>query len=481
MISFKHTKQSNKIILQCQDKDVFNNIREHFSIKNTGASFARRRFGGRSFSISDRKYAITPTGKFDIGLFFEIKKYIIEKQIVSDVVVDDSVISLLKIGKSCEVYTKFNKQLRDYQVDVISKALQLGWGTCVLGTGAGKTLVTAALIENYYLSSNNKNTFKCLVVVPDLGLVTQTYNEFLESGISFSVSQWTGKKQPNFECNVIICNMGILQSQFNQNEWIKFVDLLIVDEAHKIRSDNKVSKIISNIKTPNRYGFTGTLPEDDYEKWFIIGKLGPVIYEKSSFELRSESYLTNVDIKIIKLVYDRPNIPKITESKYRNELEFLYTNRDRNTFIQKLCNKLNYNTLILVNHISHGECLYELIKSTSSKQVFFIRGAVEVEERERIKQLMEKFDNIICIAISAIFSTGVNIHNIHNIMFVAGGKSFIRTVQSIGRGLRLNSNKEKLVIYDICDSLRYSTQHSLKRKDIYIKEKINYIEKTILI
>ena len=212
-----------------------------------------------------------------------------------------------------------------------------------------------------------------------------------------------------------------------------------------------------------------------------MGKLGPVIYEKSSFELRSESYLTNVDIKIIKLVYNKPAIPKITDSKYRNELEFLYTNKSRNMFIQKLCNKLNYNTLILVNHINHGEYLYDLIKSTSSKQVFFIRGAVEVEERERIKQLMEKFDNIICIAISAIFSTGVNIHNIHNIMFVAGGKSFIRTVQSIGRGLRLNSNKEKLVIYDICDDLKYSTQHSLKRKDIYIKEKINYIEKTILI
>ena len=481
MISFKHTKHSNKIILQCQDKDIFNNIREHFSIKNTGASFARRKFGGRSFSIKDRKYAITPTGKFDIGLFYEIEKYIIDKQIVSDVTIDDSVTNLLKIGKSYEVHTRFNKQLRDYQIDVIDKALKLGWGTCVLGTGAGKTLVTAALIENYYLNSNNKNTFKCLVVVPDLGLVTQTYNEFLESGISFSVSQWTGKKQPDFECNVIICNMGILQSQFSQNEWITFVDLLIVDEAHKIKSDNKVSKIISSIKTPNRYGFTGTLPEDDYEKWFIMGKLGPVIYEKSSFELRSESYLTNVDIKIIKLVYNKPAIPKITDSKYRNELEFLYTNKSRNMFIQKLCNKLNYNTLILVNHINHGEYLYDLIKSTSSKQVFFIRGAVEVEERERIKQLMEKFDNIICIAISAIFSTGVNIHNIHNIMFVAGGKSFIRTVQSIGRGLRLNSNKEKLVIYDICDDLKYSTQHSLKRKDIYIKEKINYIQKTILI
>lgn len=481
MILFKSNKQGTKLIIECHDKDIFNNIREHFSIKNDGATFARKKSNGRRIFIADRKYAITPTGQFDIGLFNEIKNYIINQQFVTNVKVEDSVYKLINVGFQTEIYTNFTKQLRDYQLEVVTRAVNKGWGTCILGTGAGKTLTTAALIENYYRNSNNKQTFKCLVIVPDLGLVSQTYEEFLESGISFSVTQWTGKKQPDLDCNVIICNMGILQSKFKESEWVKYVDLLIVDEAHKMKSDNKVSKIISEIKTRNRYGFTGTLPEDIYEQWFILGKLGPKIYEKNSSDLRKQNYLTNVDVKIIKLQYALPVIPNITDSAYRNELEYIYNHKIRNTFIQKLCEKLSNNTLILVNHIAHGEYLHEILQKQDKKQVFFIRGEVEVEERDSIKQLMEKNDNIVCIAISAIFSTGVNIRNIHNIMFVAGGKSFIRTVQSIGRGLRLHHNKEKLVIYDICDDLKYSTQHNEKRKQIYTDEQINYTEKIVMV
>lgn len=481
MIEFLTNKQKTKLILKCYDKDVFTDIREHFSIRNANAKFARKKFGNRGFHIPDRKYAITPTGQFDIGLFYEIKSYIIQQQIVTNIDIGEDVLNLLNSGTTKDIYTNFSLQLRDYQSEVLRRAMKTGWGTCVLGTGAGKTLTTAALIENYYRNCNNKNTFKCLVIVPDLGLVTQTFNEFKESGITFTLSEWTGKKQLDTSANVVICNIGILQTQFKDNEWVKFVDLLIVDEAHKIKSDNKVSKIIADIKTRNRYGFTGTLPEDNYEKWFIIGKLGPVIFEKNSSELRSQNYLTNVEVKILKLQYSLPVIPKITESAYRNELEYIYSHRVRNAFIQKLCDKINNNTLILVNHIVHGEYMYDLLSKELNKQVFFIRGEVEVEERERIKQIMENNNDVVCIAISAIFSTGVNIKNIHNIMFIAGGKSFIRTVQSIGRGLRLHENKDKLVIYDICDDLKYSSQHNEKRKQIYIKEKINYIEKVVMI
>lgn len=481
MITFSVNKQKNKLLIQCEDKDIFSDIREHFSVQNHGASFARKKLKGRGFYIPDRKYAITPTGQFDIGLFNSIKQYIIKQQISTNVEINDDVLRILNPGCNNDIFTNFTKDLRDYQLEVVDRAIKTGWGTCVLGTGAGKTLTTAAIIENYYRNSKNKQTFKCLVIVPDLGLVTQTYNEFLESGITFSLSEWTGKKHPNLDSNVIICNMGILRSKFKEHEWIKYIDLLIVDEAHKMKSDNKVSKIISDIKTRNRYGFTGTLPEDNYEKWFIIGKLGPVIYEKSSSELRAGNYLTNVEVKILKLLHNFPIIPKVTESAYRNELEYIYQHKIRNMFIQKLCNKLENNTLILVNHIVHGECLYNLLKNHLKKQVFFIRGEVEVEERERIKQLMENNDDVVCIAISAIFSTGVNVRNIHNIMFVAGGKSFIRTVQSIGRGLRLHNNKDKLVIYDICDNLQFSDRHNVKRKQIYSKEKINYTEKLITV
>lgn len=481
MINISVNKSKTKLIIKCEDNNIFNDIREHFSVLNEGASFARKKFKHRNVFISNRKYAITPTGQFEIGMLFEIKQYIIERQIAASVEIDQNVIDLVKKTVTTNIFTEFTKTLRDYQEEVVKKALKIGWGTCVLGTGAGKTLTTAALIENYYRNCNNKNTFKCLVIVPDLGLVSQTYEEFKESGITFSLSKWTGNDDLDNTTNVVICNAKILQSRFKQNEWVKYVDLLIVDEVHKVKSDNKISKIISEIKSRHRYGFTGTLPEDVFEKWFIIGRFGPVLYEKNSYELRAQKFLTNVEVKILELSYTPAIIPVITKNAYKNELEYIYNNRLRNLFISKLCDKIENNTLVLVNHIAHGTVLYDILSQNLNKQVFFIRGEVEVEEREKIKQIMETNNNIVCIAISTIFSTGVNIRNIHNIMFVAGGKSFIRTVQSIGRGLRLHDNKEKLVIYDICDDLKYSKQHNNKRKLIYDKETITYVTKNISI
>ena len=123
---------------------------------------------------------------------------------------------------------------------------------------------------------------------------------------------------------------------------------------------------------------------------------------------------------------------------------------------------------ILLNNIDHGQHLYDILsENLKHKQVFFIRGEVEVEERDKVKEIMENNNNVVCIAISSIFSTGVNIKNLHMILFAAGGKSFIRTVQSIGRGLRLNENKDELVIIDIADKLEYGIEHSNKRKEIY--------------
>ena len=145
-----------------------------------------------------------------------------------------------------------------------------------------------------------------------------------------------------------------------------------------------------------------------------------------------------------------------------------------------MCNKLEKNTLILVNHISQGVILSEYLTQCENKQIYFIRGEVEVETREDIKRIMEKDDNVICVAMSSIFSTGVNIKNIHNIIFAAGGKSFIRTVQSVGRGLRKHTSKNKLIIFDICDKLRYGLRHCEKRKEIYESEKIKYNEIKVL-
>ena len=475
MLTFDYNTSNRKLLIKTEDSSLFDKIREHFSVENDGARFARYR--GRF--AARRKYAITGTGACELGLYWDIRQYLIKEQIKVDVNITDKLQKVLDVGRDIELYKKFTLELREYQEEVIKKALKIGRGTCVLGTGAGKTLTTAALIENYFQNCPDKDTFKCMVLVPDLGLVSQTYEEFNNVGTTFKMTKWTGKNKPDLTSNVIICNIGIIQSQFDNNDWLKYIDLLIVDECHKIKATNKVSKIVSKIKTHNKYGFTGTLPENNLDKWSIIGKLGPVIYEKTSYELRLEDYLANVNVKVLNLAYKVP--PRyLSDNKYREELDFIYESPFRNTFLSKLCRKLDNNTLVLVNHIKHGLELEEYLKNSKEKQVYFIRGEVEVEERDKIKKIMEKDSNVICIAMSSIFSTGVNIKNLHNIIFAAGGKSFIRTVQSVGRGLRKHASKNKLIIFDICDKLRYGIRHSEKRKDIYEKEKIKYTQSIIL-
>lgn len=473
-ILFDYNSSTCKLLLSSDCGDTFNRIREHFSVENANAKFAGRfkRF------LPSRKYIITPLGACELGVYWLIRKYLIDTQIICDIQISEKLKSVLNIGKEVLPSINLKYELRDYQTDVLERAIKAGRGTCVLGTGAGKTLITAALIESFYQLQNKKELFKCIIIVPDLGLVEQTYNEFLASGITFKVTKWTGSNKLDLTANTIICNSGILQSQFPQNDWVKYVDLLVVDECHKIKPENKISKIISKIKTHNRYGFTGTLPEEQINKWSIFGKFGPIIYEKNSFELRIEDFLVSVEVKVIDITYtERPK--KISGNNYRDELQFLYNNSFRNNIIKNLCEKLSNNTLVLVNHIEHGETLLNLLTSLTDKRVYFIRGEVDVDEREKIKVIMENSNDIICIAISAIFSTGVNIKNLHNIIFTAAGKSFVRTVQSIGRGLRKHETKSKLIIIDLADNLTYSKSHSIKRQEIYKKEKINFSIKTI--
>ena len=183
MISFDYSKSTNKLKIRCEDTDLFSEIREHFSVENPNARFARRY---NRFAPS-RKYVITGTGTCELGLYWEIRKYLISNQINTDITISPNLKKALKVGIRTELCGGFKFELRDYQSDVVKKALSLGRGTCVLGTGAGKTFITAALIENFFRNSPDRDTFKCLMIVPDLGLVSQTYDELLTAVLRLSL------------------------------------------------------------------------------------------------------------------------------------------------------------------------------------------------------------------------------------------------------------------------------------------------------
>ena len=467
--------------------DMLDDIREHFSIKNEAAVFMRRY--GRF--MPPRTYAITPTGRFEPCLYFAIKDYIRNCQYVGEVTSSKELqeqIYPAKFNWHQQLDYRDNVRqlgitLRDYQEEIVKRCMSIGRGTIILATAGGKTLTSASLITqiyNLYKSPYNKGSFKALFIVPDRGLVEQTTQDFKDYGVPFTVSKWTGDDDLDINSEIIVANLGILQSKNSNLSWLTDIDLLIVDEVHKIRRGNKINDIFKLVKTPHRFGFTGTMPEEVLDQWNIIGKIGPVIYEKNSFDLRQDSYVSNAQIHILNLIHKTILPINRQKNSYREEIEQLTESKFRNSTIAKLSAKLSNNSLIMVDFIRHGEMLLQIVREHAPhKQVFFVQGEVEIEERDRIRKLMEEHNNIIVIAISKIFSTGINIKNLHYIIFACGGKAKVKIVQSIGRGLRLHKDKSQLIIFDVADNLYYSQRHADKRKQLYDKEQITFTEKDI--
>ena len=307
-------------------------IREAFSVTNDAAKFARYR---NRFTPS-RKYIITPAGRFDIGMYLEIKKYITNNNLPVKVNMSEAFKKLIFPSYTNKKVSQLKLTLRDYQHDIVSLCLRVGRGVTVLATAGGKTLTMASLLESVYTSNKN---FKCLLLVPNLSLVSQTASDFTEYGVSFTHSKWTGNHSLNLGTNVVIANTSILQSSKSDTSWIEHIDMLLVDEVHGLRKNNKINKILKTIRTPNRFGFTGTLPEEHIDQWNIIGKIGPILYEKGSYQLRTEDYIANALVQVLRIKYiQEPESGKRGDplDRYQKEMDFIIESEFRNKTISKL-------------------------------------------------------------------------------------------------------------------------------------------------
>lgn len=454
--------------------DYLPNIREHFSVEDKQQVFKRRYAIG--YRPQTRLYAITPQGRFETRLVFSILEFLQKQDIQFNIELTDKFKEVIFIPELKENLTKLNLDLRDYQEESVRLALKNKSGVIILPTSAGKTLVIATLVK----SIQDQHDFKALILVPDIQLVAQTYSDFIDYGIPESeITKWTGSTEPDKNAKIVISNAQILLSEKQDLSLLKDIKLLVIDEVHKLKYGNKINKVVEQIPALFRYGFTGTLPDYKIDQWNIFGKIGRVIYFKESIDLRDQNYISQVHVAALKLTYK--NTPQFTTPSmhnptagYEEEITWLQTNPYRNAIIIKLVNKSDKNTLIMVDRIAHGEELLRVLQESTKKQVHFVHGAVEIEEREMIRKLMEEHDNVACIAISKIFSTGINIKNLHNIIFAAIGKARIKIIQSIGRSLRKHSSKKLATIFDIWDNLRYGNKHMVERLALYDREQIPY-------
>ena len=458
--------------------DYLSNIREYFSVEDKNQNFKRRFTVG--YRPPARQYAITPQGRFEPRLVYTILEYLQTLEIPFKIEITDKfkefIESPLLRDEDKDIVT-LGMSLRDYQYETIKAALKYKSGVIILPTSAGKTFVMATLVRSIQQQQNN---LKTLILVPDIQLVTQSYSDFIEYGIPENeITKWTGSYVPDPNASIVIANVQILQSKKQDLSLLKDIKLLIIDEIHKIKHNNKVNKIVDQITAKYRFGLTGTMPDTKIDEWNILGKLGKVIYKKQSIDLRDQNYISQVHVAVLKVNYwDLPTFTKPSATNptagYEEEIQFLQNSEFRNNLITKIVNGVDKNTLIMVDRIIHGEILLQTLSKNTSKKVYFVHGDIEIEERENIRRLMEEEDDIICVAISKIFSTGINIKNLHNIVFASIGKAKIKIIQSIGRSLRKHASKKRATIFDIGDNLRYGNAHLAERIKLYNEEQIPY-------
>lgn len=382
-------------------------------------------------------------------------------------------------------------QIRDYQAEAIAHGIENEKTLLVSPTGSGKSLIIYQLLR-WYLDNTKGSSKKAIIIVPTTALVEQMFKDFTDYSAgdkTFSAEKnlhmiYSGQEKDS-DAPVIITTW---QSAITMGpKWFESFGAVFGDEAHLFKAAS-LTKIMSWLKNAwFRIGTTGTLPggEDAKVNRLVLeGCFGPVFQVTTTAELIDSGTLADLKIHMIVLKYPEAVRKEYRASDYQEELEFLTAYEPRNRFILNLTADLKGNSLVLYQFVEkHGEPLFEMIKKKlagSKRKVYFVSGEVETEERERIRGLVEKEDGAVIVASVGTFSTGVNIRNLHNIVFAAPTKSQIRVLQSIGRGLRKTEDDRPTTVYDIADDLsikgnkNYTLGHGIERAKIYTMEKFDF-------
>jgi len=369
---------------------------------------------------------------------------------------------------------KFTMVPRDYQLEAYVDAIRYKRGLFISPTASGKSFIIYMIMR--------KLLRQTLIIVPTTTLVHQMYSDFQEYG--FNSDKYCHKifsgKDKNTDKPVVITTWQSIYKL--RKDWFKKFDVVIGDEAHLFKAKSLTSILEKMEDTEYRFGFTGTLDGTQTHKLVLEGLFGPAQKVISTKELMDSGTLADFKIKILALKYHDEIRKIVSKMDYQAEMDFLVSHEGRNKFIKNLALSLEGNTLLLFQYVEkHGRILEEMIKEEAGdRKVFFIHGGVKGEERDDIRGIVEKENNAIIVASYGTFSTGVNIKNLHSIIFASPSKSKIRNLQSIGRGLRKSDTKDSAVLYDIADDLswkstsNFTLKHLMERVKIYDEEKFDY-------
>ena len=368
--------------------------------------------------------------------------------------------------------------VRDYQYKSFLFAVRNKRMLLLSPTGSGKSLIQY-LILRYLQHVNYK---KGLLIVPTTSLVEQMYSDFKSYGYdtdTYCHRQYSGKEKHTDKFLTITTWQSIYK---NPPEYFEQFDFVLGDEAHQFKAKS-LTTIMTGLKNAKyRIGCTGTIDGTQTHKLVLEGLFGPVYQSTTTAKLIENKQLADFRIKCLVLKYPE-DVCKLSRGwDYQSEIDYIVKSTARNEFIRNLTLSLEGNSLILFNLVEkHGKHLHKMIdEKATNRHVFFVYGGTDVDVREQVRAITEKENNAIIVASYGTFSTGINIRNLHNVVFASPSKSRVRNLQSIGRGLRIGDNKTEAVLYDIADDFRigkhvnYILQHLQERVRIYDEEKFKY-------
>jgi superfamily II DNA or RNA helicase len=409
-----------------------------------------------------------------IEQFCEERDYAFSHDFVED---EFSLYHAKKFAEDLDIHSNGKKiEVREHQLNAFVHAMQRRRTLLVSPTASGKSLIIYLIFQQL----QKYQGLKGLVIVPTTSLVEQLYSDFgdYNDGEMTNVHRIYQGKEKDSDKDLIISTWQSLYKM--PKEYFEQFDYIVGDEAHLFKAQSLTSILTSCVNAKYRIGLTGTLDGTKTHKLVLEGLFGPVRKVITTKELIDDNKLAKFEIKCLVLKHSDEECLAVKDKTYPEEVQYLISHEARNKFIKNLAVSLGKNTLILFQMVDkHGRILYNMIKDTEkigNRKVFFVYGGTETTDREEIRKIMETENDAIIVASFGTFSTGINIRNLHNIIFAMPTKSTIRTLQSIGRGLRQSEGKEVATLYDISDDLRYkkhmnyTLKHFVERTKIYNDE-----------
>ena len=363
-------------------------------------------------------------------------------------------------------------QIRDYQMAAFVHAVRNDRSLLLSPTASGKSLIIY-LLTRWYESD------RVLILVPTTSLVEQMYSDFVDYGYDKKMMQRIYQGHSREITNQVV--ISTWQSLYKMPK--KFFDnfgCILGDEVHLFKAKSLTNIMNKLQQCVHRHGFTGTLDGTQTHRLILEGLFGSVNRVTTTKELMDNKTLAKLNIKCIVLQYPEVDCKFMKNQNFQDEVDLIVRDERRNKFIINLTTHLKGNTLLLFQFVEkHGAVLYDRLKDLDRK-VFYVHGGTDAQTRENIREITEKEKDAIIVASYGTFSTGINIRNLHNVIFSSPSKSRIRVLQSIGRGLRQGTEKSTATLYDIADDFthksrqNFTLRHFMERINIYNEEEFNY-------